>query len=107
MEEKIGLERLASLGQAAATIAQLMREDPALARSHGEDLAFIAGEADRLDGSVRQLLGFARQKPPLDEEVDLSALLESAAAAVTRQTEKDGVGVSAQAEPGIVALGRG
>lgn len=81
LEEKIRLEcelaeqsRLAALGQMAATIAhevknplssiksiaQAMREDEAVSREYGRDLDLIAGEVNRLNASVSQLLRFAR-----------------------------------------------
>jgi signal transduction histidine kinase len=71
-------ERLAALGQMAATvaheiknplsaiksIAQVMREDVQLAGEYGRDLSLIVGETDRLNQSVTQLLSFARTAPP-------------------------------------------
>ncbi len=71
-------ERLAALGQMAATvahevknplsaiksIAQVMREDEHLSREYTRDLDLIVGETDRLNRSVTQLLNFARHAPP-------------------------------------------
>jgi signal transduction histidine kinase len=71
-------ERLAALGQMAATvahevknplsaiksIAQVMSEDEALNSQHARDLSLIVSETDRLSKSVSQLLSFARQQPP-------------------------------------------
>jgi signal transduction histidine kinase len=71
-------ERLAALGQMAATvahevknplsaiksIAQVMREDERLSEEYTRDLTLIVGEADRLSRSVTQLLSFARTAPP-------------------------------------------
>src|SRR5215813_1448764 len=71
-------ERLAALGQIAATvahevknplsaiksIAQVMSEDHALKRRHARDLSLIVGETDRLNKSVTQLLSFASRQPP-------------------------------------------
>lgn len=68
-------ERLASLGQMAATvaheiknplsaiksIAQVMREDSGLSVEYARDLSLIVGETDRLSQSVTQLLSFARK----------------------------------------------
>ncbi len=71
-------ERLAALGQMAATvahevknplsaiksIAQVMSEDEHLKAQHARDLNLIVGETDRLSKSVTQLLSFASKKPP-------------------------------------------
>src|SRR5207247_5503057 len=71
-------ERLAALGQMAATvahevknplsaiksIAQVMSEDEALKTQHARDLSLIVGETDRLSKSVTQLLSFASKQPP-------------------------------------------
>ncbi|HEX8458026.1 MAG TPA: ATP-binding protein [Pyrinomonadaceae bacterium] len=71
-------ERLAALGQMAATvahevknplsaiksIAQVMREDERLSAEYARDLDLIVGETDRLNRSVTQLLSFARHAPP-------------------------------------------
>ena len=71
-------ERLAALGQMAATvahevknplsaiksIAQVMAEDEDLKSQHARDLSLIAGETDRLSKSVTQLLSFASKQPP-------------------------------------------
>jgi len=72
-------ERLAALGQMAATvahevknplsaiksIAQVMSEDEQLKTQHGRDLSLIIGETDRLNKSVTQLLSFASKQPPV------------------------------------------
>ncbi len=71
-------ERLAALGQMAATvahevrnplsaiksIAQVMSEDEALKEQHARDLSLIVSETDRLNNTVTQLLSFARTKTP-------------------------------------------
>ena len=70
-------ERLAALGQMAATvahevknplsaiksIAEVMREDKGLSEGYARDLKLIVGETDRLSRSVTQLLSFARSTP--------------------------------------------
>ena len=69
-------ERLATLGQMAATvaheiknplsaiksIAQVMGEDESLSHEYARDLSLIVGETDRLGRSVTQLLSFARKE---------------------------------------------
>ncbi|MCM3874570.1 MAG: ATP-binding protein [Pyrinomonadaceae bacterium] len=76
-------ERLAVLGQMAATvahevknplsaiksIAQVMREDQGLSVEYARDLTLIVGETDRLSKSVTQLLSFARKE--VTEELPL------------------------------------
>jgi signal transduction histidine kinase len=71
-------ERLAALGQMAATvahevknplsaiksIAQVMSEDEALKTQHTRDLSLIVSETDRLNNTVTQLLSFARTQTP-------------------------------------------
>jgi signal transduction histidine kinase len=89
INERIGLERLATLGRAAATLAhevknplssiktltQLLREDPDVEARYSRDLGFIVSEADRLNRTVEQLLSFTRAAPPLEDEVNVSELL--------------------------------
>ena len=101
MEENVRLERkvaegerLAALGQMAATvahevknplsaiksIAQVMKEDTALNEQHARDLSLIVGETDRLSKSVTQLLSFARNQPPAAIPCDAGELVRSVAA---------------------------
>ncbi|HEY0004068.1 MAG TPA: ATP-binding protein [Pyrinomonadaceae bacterium] len=84
-------ERLAALGQMAATIAhevknplsaiksiaQVMREDEALAREYSRDLSLIVNETDRLSRSVTQLLSFARSAPPAAARARVDELVQS------------------------------
>jgi signal transduction histidine kinase len=86
-------ERLAALGQMAATvahevknplsaiksIAQVMREDEYLKREYARDLELIVGETDRLSQSVTQMLSFARTAPPADAPRRAEELLQSLA----------------------------
>jgi signal transduction histidine kinase len=86
-------ERLASLGQMAATvaheiknplsaiksIAQAMQEDEALQDEYGRDLGLIVGETDRLSRSVTQLLSFARAAPHDSLPARVEELLRSTA----------------------------
>jgi signal transduction histidine kinase len=84
-------ERLAALGQMAATvahevknplsaiksIAQVMSEDEALTGQHARDLSLIVGETDRLSKSVTQLLSFASKRPPAAPPSRADELLRS------------------------------
>ncbi len=75
LERELGeRERMAALGQMAATVAhevknplsaiksitQVMREDQKLSGDYGRDLDLITGEVDRLNRTVSQLLSFSR-----------------------------------------------
>jgi signal transduction histidine kinase len=84
-------ERLAALGQMAATvahevknplsaiksIAQVMREDKNLTSEYARDLNLIVGETDRLSRSVTQLLSFARTAPPALQPSRADELIET------------------------------
>ncbi len=84
-------ERLAALGQMAATvaheiknplsaiksIAQVMGEDETMNKEYARDLSLIVGETDRLGQSVTQLLSFARSEA-LAELPQLASQLISA-----------------------------
>ena len=86
-------ERLAALGQMAATvahevknplsaiksIAQVMSEDEGLKTQHARDLSLIVGETDRLSNSVTQLLSFASKAPPASVPCRAGELLRSVA----------------------------
>lgn len=84
-------ERLAALGQMAATvahevknplsaiksIAQVMREDETVTREYERDLNLIVGETDRLSRSITQLLSFARTAPASLSPVRADELVRS------------------------------
>lgn len=84
-------ERLATLGQMAATvaheiknplsaiksIAQVMGEDESMSREYARDLSLIVGETDRLGQSVTQLLSFARGEAPAELPQLVSQLVSS------------------------------
>jgi len=86
-------ERLAALGQMAATvahevknplsaiksIAQVMSEDEYLKREYARDLELIVGETDRLSQSVTQMLSFARTTLPAEASRRADELLQSIA----------------------------
>lgn len=91
LERKVARgERLAALGQMAATvahevknplsaiksIAQVMREDEKLKVEYARDLELIVGETDRLSRSVSQLLSFARGAPPSGSPLRANTLIE-------------------------------
>ncbi|PYS58245.1 MAG: hypothetical protein DMF76_19815 [Acidobacteria bacterium] len=84
-------ERLAALGQMAATvahevknplsaiksIAQVMSEDETLKSQQARDLSLIVSETDRLSKSVTQLLSFASKRPPAAPPSRADELLRS------------------------------
>ena len=84
-------ERLAALGQMAATvahevknplsaiksIAQVMVEDETLKSQHARDLSLIVSETDRLNKSLTQLLSFASKRPPAAPPSRADELLRS------------------------------
>ncbi|HYW73506.1 MAG TPA: ATP-binding protein [Pyrinomonadaceae bacterium] len=95
-------ERLAALGQMAATvahevknplsaiksIAQVMKEDEGLNEQHARDLSLIVGETDRLSKSVTQLLSFARNQPPAAVPCEASELVHSVTALFRADAEE-------------------
>jgi signal transduction histidine kinase len=121
VEEKIQLEKelldqehLARLGKAAATIAhevknplssiktlaQLMKEDPEVATLYARDLTYMIKEVDRLNGSVQQLLSFARPPREIKTDIDLADVLESTAR-VLGQQDNNGVRVEFVRGPAV------
>jgi signal transduction histidine kinase len=122
LEEKVKLERelgererLAQLGQMAATvahevknplsaiksIAQVMREDEEVSREYARDLDLITGEVDRLNRTVSQLLSFSRPAAIAGAPAKLSELVESVLALARSEAERRGIRVSLnlQADP--------
>jgi signal transduction histidine kinase len=115
LEEKVKLERelgererLAQLGQMAATvahevknplsaiksIAQVMREDERVSREYARDLDLITGEVDRLSGSVSQLLSFSRPSSVAGAPARLSEIVESVLALTRSEAEQRAVALS-------------
>lgn len=104
-------ERLAALGQMAATVAheiknplsaiksivQVMREDESLGRDYARDLELIVGETDRLNRSVSQMLNFARSAPPPDAPRRLGELVGSVAQLFQAEAGPRGVRIDNQA----------
>ncbi|MGE0886567.1 MAG: ATP-binding protein [Blastocatellales bacterium] len=109
LEEKVKLERelaererLASLGQMAATVAhevknplsaiksitQVMREDEQVSREYARDLDLITGEVDRLSRSVSQLLSFSRPAAVAAAPARLSEIIESVLTIIRAEAEQ-------------------
>lgn len=98
-------ERLAALGQMAATvaheiknplsaiksIAQAMQEDDAVTQEYGRDLSLIIGETDRLSRSLTQLLSFARTAPPDALPCRADELLRAAADLFRQEARQRGI----------------
>jgi signal transduction histidine kinase len=97
LEERITLEReiertekLAALGRLSGSVAhriknplssikaivQTMREELPAGNAHRDDLAVVVEEIDRLDGTIRQLLSFARPAEARKEPVPLQDILK-------------------------------
>jgi signal transduction histidine kinase len=103
-------ERLATLGQMAATvaheiknplsaiksIAQVMGEDESISREYSRDLSLIVGETDRLGQSVTQLLTFARKETPSELPMRATQLIESVVRLFQVVAEKEGIKLSAR-----------
>jgi len=105
-------ERLAVLGQMAATvaheiknplsaiksIAQVMGEDQSLSQEYSRDLSLIVGETDRLGRSVTQLLSFARKELPAELPSRSEQLIESVVRLFQVNAEKDGIRLTTKIE---------
>ena len=112
VEENVNLERrlaererLATLGQMAATvaheiknplsaiksIAQVMGEDESLSREYARDLSLIVGETDRLGRSVTQLLTFARKETPAELPMRAGQLIDSVVRLFQVGADQEGV----------------
>ena len=103
-------ERLATLGQMAATvaheiknplsaiksIAQVMGEDQSLSGEYARDLSLIVGETDRLGRSVTQLLSFARKELPAELPSRSEQLIQSVVRLFQVNAEKEGVRIIAK-----------
>ena len=105
-------ERLATLGQMAATvaheiknplsaiksIAQVMGEDESLSREYARDLSLIVGETDRLGQSVTQLLTFARKETPSELPMRAAQLINSVVRLFQVGAEKEGIKLTARVQ---------
>jgi signal transduction histidine kinase len=104
-------ERLAALGQMAATvahevknplsaiksIAQVLREDKNL-HEYERDLSLIVGETDRLNGSVTQLLSFARRAPENLISTRADELIRAVVELFRAQAERGGIAMESRVE---------
>lgn len=111
-------ERLAALGQMAATvahevknplsaiksIAQVMREDDYLKREYARDLDLIVGETDRLSRSVTQMLSFARRAPQPDASQRADQLVRSILELFRSEAESHSVAVRSGIEAAEIEL---
>jgi signal transduction histidine kinase len=103
-------ERLATLGQMAATvaheiknplsaiksIAQVMGEDETLSAAYARDLSLIVGETDRLSQSVTQLLSFARKESPDELPLPARELVLSVVALFQASANEQGIKVNCE-----------
>lgn len=112
-------ERLAALGQMAATvahevknplsaiksIAQVMTEDEALKEQHARDLTLIVSETDRLNNTVTQLLSFARTQSPAAPPAAAADLLQTIVSLFRADADERGVRLELSAAPDVVLDG--
>ena len=115
-------ERLAALGQMAATvahevknplssiksIAQVMLEDRELT-TYARDLDLIIGEINRLSSTVTQLLAFSRSgSPPISSAapVDLQEMIGSVVAVLAADAASGSVHLTLEAAPRCLLSGR-
>lgn len=113
LERQLGeQERLAALGQMAATvaheiknplssiksIAQVMSEDEELSREYARDLSLIVGETDRLSRSVTQLLSFASTQGPGELPCKIAELVNSVTELLRHESEARSVQVERSIE---------
>ncbi len=117
LEEKVNLERelaererLAVMGQMAATIAheiknplssiksiaQVMREDETVSREYGRDLDLITGEINRLNRSVSQLLSFSRPAVVAATSAKLSEVTDNVIALTRTECEERNVKITTE-----------
>jgi signal transduction histidine kinase len=121
LERELGeQERLAALGQMAATvaheiknplssiksIAQVMSEDEDLRTEYARDLSLIVGETDRLSRSVTQLLSFARKQGPVEVPCRIEELLNSVTELLRPEAATRGVNVERLIETNEELSGR-
>lgn len=112
-------ERLAALGQMAATvahevknplsaiksIAQVMTEDEALKEQHARDLTLIVSETDRLNNTVTQLLSFARTQSPAAAPCTAAEILRTVVNLFRADADESGVALEMSAAPDVMLDG--
>lgn len=105
-------ERLAALGQMAATvaheiknplsaiksIAQVMREDDELSVEYARDLSLIVGETDRLSQSVTQLLSFARRQSAESVPLPIGELIHAIVALFRASADQQNIQLTTRIE---------
>ncbi len=105
-------ERLAALGQMAATvaheiknplsaiksIAQVMREDENLSAAYARDLSLIVGETDRLSQSLTQLLSFARKGSSDELPLPVNELVQSVVGLFQASANQEGVAIAFESQ---------
>jgi C4-dicarboxylate-specific signal transduction histidine kinase len=111
-------EKLASVGRLAAGVAheignplaailgllELLREGDLSPTRSQEFLARIAGETERINGIIRDLLDFARHDSELDEPeqtTDLRAVIKDAVALVRPQKASQRIAIDVQIDPQV------
>ena len=75
------------------TIVQVMQEDASLRGAYSRDLALINNEIDRLEGSISQLLNFARPDQQEREKISLRKSADSVLNFLRRDLEQQEVRV--------------
>ncbi|HKR58512.1 MAG TPA: ATP-binding protein [Pyrinomonadaceae bacterium] len=107
-------ERLAALGQMAATvaheiknplsaiksIAQVMREDDELSVEYARDLSLIVGETDRLSQSVTQLLSFSRRQSVEGQPLRSDELIRSVVGLFRANADQRNIKLTTRVESG-------
>jgi PAS domain S-box-containing protein len=108
-------EKLAAVGQLAAGIAheigtplnvisgsaEYLLMDVEEENSQADELKTIVSEVSRISELVKQLMTFARQEEPSEEDVDVRELLDSTLVLLRRQIEKQGIDVEIELEPDL------
>ncbi|HZS44607.1 MAG TPA: ATP-binding protein [Blastocatellia bacterium] len=125
-EEKVQLERelaqrerLAVLGQMAATvahevknplsaiksIAQVMSEDPAINQEYERDIALILGEINRLNRTVTQMLSFSRPYRFDTEDIPVTKMVEHSAKLCAAEAQSADVELKTNVKDDLVLSG--